>query len=267
MNRPLQSTLLLWSSSLVLAAWSLSPLTAAAQDAPAAAPAPTIGTGPAPASSPSEAAWGYWPGFKAAWEQTHNIFVERAKKGDIEILFLGDSITAGWLKPGGKEIWDKYYAPLHAEDFGIGGDSTRQVLWRIDHGTLDGITPKVVVLMIGINNMWGDNNKGTNTEIAAGIKTVVEKIEEKLPNTKILLLGMLPCQNSYFCGRVKATNAMTAKLDGGQVRYFDMFDKFAAEDGKKPIAELYIPDGTHLNAAGYQVWHDTMDPVLTDLLK
>src|SRR5271169_5853760 len=85
------------------------------------------------------------------WLARHEGFVAEAKKGGVDILFMGDSITDNWRSKG-KNVWDKVYAPRHAANFGIGGDRTQHVLWRIENGELDGINPKVTVLMIGTNN-------------------------------------------------------------------------------------------------------------------
>ena len=126
------------------------------------------------------------------WVKLHEGFLERAAKGNIDLLFLGDSITAGWNKlvdgQGPREVWDRYYEPRHPANFGIGGDRTQHVLWRIEHGEVDGIKPKVIVLMIGTNNARANSSE----EIAAGITAIVKKLGEKLPETKILLLGVFP---------------------------------------------------------------------------
>ena len=124
------------------------------------------------------------------WMKTHEGFVAVARKGDVNVLFLGDSITAGWRGKAAKPTWDRYFAPLEAANFGIGGDRTEHVLWRIQNGELEGITPKVVVLMIGTNN------SGSNTaqEIAEGITAIVKEIPKHAPHTKILLLGIFQRQ-------------------------------------------------------------------------
>ena len=115
----------------------------------------------------------------------HEKFLSQAKKGDIDLLFLGDSITQGW---NNNEVWRRHFGPRKAANFGIGGDRTEHVLWRIQNGELEGIAPKVTVLMIGTNN------SGANTpeEIAQGITAIVDELRKRLPNTKILLLGVFP---------------------------------------------------------------------------
>src|SRR4029077_13842354 len=108
-------------------------------------------------------------------------------------LFIGDSITDAWQnggERGGKEVWKKYYANRKAMNAGIGGDRTQHVIWRLNNGNIDGIHPKLTVLMIGTNNTPGNDN--TAEEIAEGIKTIVSKVREKIPETKILILGIFP---------------------------------------------------------------------------
>lgn len=121
------------------------------------------------------------------WMSRHEKFVEQAKKGGIDLLFMGDSITDFWRNRG-SNVWDKFYAPLHAANFGIGGDRTQHVLWRIENGELDGIHPKVCVLLIGTNNSGDDSPD----DIATAIKLIVDETHAKIPGTEILLLGIFP---------------------------------------------------------------------------
>src|SRR5262245_10460605 len=120
------------------------------------------------------------------WMDLHRDFLKRAESGNIDLLFLGDSITQGW--GGARKTWDRFYTPRKADNFGIGGDRTQHVLWRIQNGELAGIEPKVVVLMIGTNNASGN----TPDEIAQGITAIVGELRKRLPKSKILLLGVFP---------------------------------------------------------------------------
>jgi beta-glucosidase len=113
----------------------------------------------------------------------------RAKEGDVDLVFIGDSINQGW-EGSGKEVWNKFYGERKAMNCGIGGDRTQHVLWRLDQGNIDGIHPKLAVIMIGTNNSNGNDN--TAEEIGEGIKAIVGKVREKWPDTKILLLGIFP---------------------------------------------------------------------------
>ena len=225
---------------------------------------------PAPKGKPEEAGWGFYPNFPQAWMNTHNGFLNRTKEGrakkDINVVFLGDSITQGWGGDG-KDIWEKNYAPLGAVNYGIGGDTTRQVLWRIQNGEIEGISPKLVVLKIGTNNLYGDNNSGSDEEIAQGIAKVVQTLRSKLPQTRVLLLGVLPRQNDWFSGRAKNINAIIAKLDDGKnARFLDMSAKYQTDLGKV-VPDLYTGDQLHLAKPGYQLWADTMKPLFDQMMK
>ncbi len=215
---------------------------------PAACPA---APGSAPTTPESRTGW---------WMELHAKFLERAKKGDVDLLFLGDSITQGW---GGNDVWQRYYGARKAANFGIGGDRTQHVLWRIDHGELDGIKPRVIVLMIGTNNIHSD----TPDEIAAGVKAIVERIRKQLPSTKVLLLGVFPRDEkpSPTRERIKSLNASIAKFDDGKhVKYLDIGAKFMNADGT--LSKSIMPDFLHLSHAGYMIWADAIEPTLFEML-
>jgi lysophospholipase L1-like esterase len=204
----------------------------------------------------------------ARWIARHENFVAQAKQGGIDILFMGDSITDFW-RGRGSNVWNKYYAPQHAANFGISGDRTQHVLWRIDNGELDGIKPKVVVLMIGTNNTK-QNNRIVNTtaEIIQGVTAIVNDIRAKLPDSKILLLGIFPRGNLDDPQRaqVAVVNTVLAKLDdGAMVRFLDIGPKFLEADGTLP--KSIMPDSLHPNEHGYQIWADAMNPTLDEMMK
>lgn len=201
----------------------------------------------------------------AKWVERHEGFVAEAKKGDIEVLFLGDSITDGW-RGKGKTVWEKQYAPRHAANFGIGGDRTQHVLWRMENGELEGIKPKVVVLMIGTNNTGKDRN--TTPEIIEGVTTVVKGLRKKLPKSKILLLAVFPRgeKDTPIRDQLKEINTALAKLDDGKmVKFLDIGAKFLEPDGT--LSKDIMPDLLHPNEKGYQIWADAMESTLADLLK
>ena len=197
--------------------------------------------------------------------KTHEGFVAIAKAGGVDVLFLGDSITAGWRSA--KEIWDKSFGGYKTANFGIGGDRTQHVLWRITNGELDGIKPKVVVLMIGTNNSGNDDADG----IAKGVTAIVKAIHAKSSSTKVLLLAVFP-RGSKPDGafgpaqeKLKQVNATIAKLhDGKSVHYLDIGEKFLTGGVLK--AEI-MPDFLHLSKAGYQIWADAITPKLAELTK
>jgi lysophospholipase L1-like esterase len=205
------------------------------------------------------------------WVARHEGFVEQAKQGGIDVLFLGDSITDRWRSVG-SNVWAQDYAPLHAANFGISADRTQHVLWRIDHGELDGIHPKAVVLMIGTNNTGKEKDKKTErntpSEVVAGVTAVVNDIRKKLPETKILLLAIFPRgqKANPLRNEIKGINASLAKLDDGKtVTYLDIGQKFLAPDGT--LSKDIMPDLLHPSEKGYVIWADAMKPTLDGLLK
>ena len=123
------------------------------------------------------------------WMRRHESFNERVKQGNVDLIFVGDSITQGW-EGAGKEVWARYYGHRNAVNLGIGGDRTQHVLWRLDHGNVDGIQPKAAVIMIGTNNSGANRNSAS--EMVDGVTAVVKKLREKLPQTRLLLLDIFP---------------------------------------------------------------------------
>lgn len=203
----------------------------------------------------------------AAWKQFHQDFVKRGKDGPVDLLFLGDSITQGWGGDG-KAVWAKEYGPKNAANFGIGGDTTQNVLWRITTGgELAGLKPKVVVVMIGTNNFGLRNDTAEDT--AKGVEAVVKAVREKLPDSKVLLLGLFPRDakpDTDFRKRVAATNERIAKLaDGKAVVYRDIGGAFLDKSGNLP-AEV-MPDALHLSPKGYGLWADAIRADLEKLTK
>jgi lysophospholipase L1-like esterase len=205
------------------------------------------------------------------WMKRHEAFVEQAKKGGIDILFMGDSITDFWRNRG-SNVWNEFYAPRHAANFGISGDRTQHVLWRIDHGELDGIHPKVVVLMIGTNNTGKERNsnkiRNTVPETIAGVQAVVADIRAKLPDSKILLLAIFPrgTLDDPQRAQVAVINTVIAKLDDGKmIRFLDIGPKFLETDGTLPRS--LMPGLLHPNEKGYRIWASAMEPLLDEMLK
>ena len=191
---------------------------------------------------------------------------KRAKEsqGQAQVIFVGDSITQGW-EGNGKEVWAKYYAPRHALNLGISSDRTQHVLWRLDHGNLDGLKPKVAVVLIGVNNIPDDHN--TPRQVLEGVTAVVRKLREKLPETKVLLLGIFPFREDFCAQRAKAlqVNQALHNLDDGQwVRFLDSGYRFIQPDGR--ISKVIMPDFLHPSPAGYRVWAEAMEPDLAAML-
>jgi len=180
---------------------------------------------------------------------------------DYSRLFYGDSITEGW-GGSGRPTYDQYYAPLGTANYGIGGDRTEHLVWRINNGEVDGLSPKLCVLKIGTNNLGSNNNE----DIARGVQAVMDSLKMKLPNIKILLLGILPRNNADLTARTDAINVIIRSADNGNTtRFFDMRDTFYLGNGQFNT-ELYTADLLHLSAAGYQAWAQVMDPIFTEML-
>lgn len=210
------------------------------------------------------------------FRKMHESFLERAKSGPIGVLFLGDSITQGWTKA--PHVWEHYFGKWQPANFGIGGDQTQHVIWRIENGELNGINPKAVVLMLGTNN----SGAHTAEEIAAADQKIVQMIRTRLPQTKVLVLAVFPrgprkekdgsikpetiAEAAKRMAVIEGVNARLAKLDdGANVRFLDINSVFLGQDGKIPFA--IMPDQLHPNAAGYQLWAEAMLPTLTALMK
>jgi lysophospholipase L1-like esterase len=200
------------------------------------------------------------------WTNRYELLNQRAKEaGDkAKVLFVGDSITQGW-EGGGKEVWEHYYAPRQAVNIGIGGDRTEHVLWRLDHGNVDTLKPKAAVLLIGVNNIPDESN--TTSDILAGVKAVVQKLEDKLPETKILVLGIFPFRKDFDPARGRAcqiNQALNYIDDGKRVFFLDFGYKLMEPDGT--ISKSIMPDALHPNKAGYEIWAKAIEPKLAELL-
>ena len=195
-------------------------------------------------------------------EARHEEFLYRIHEGGIGLLFLGDSITDFWPSRG-QFSWLQY-APYNAADLGISEDLTDHLLFIIKNGELDGIQPKVIVLMIGTNNVIHDEPEW----VAAGIQKIVQETRVRLPETKILLLAVFPrgLKSSPERASVNQVNAIIAKLENGNsVRYLDIGGVFLDAAGEIPADVM--PDKLHPAAKGYDLWHAAMQPLLTQMMK
>lgn len=197
------------------------------------------------------------------WLVRHRGFNAIAQKGGVDLLFVGDSITDAWRKTGQAE-WTRRFEPLKAANFGISGDKTEHVLWRLRNGNLDGIQPKALMLMIGTNN----TDRDTAAQIAEGIGAIVAEIQKRSPATKILLLGIFPRSEKPDAAvrtKIAEINRLLAGMDDGQKVFFlDIGDKFLEPDGS--LSRKIMPDLLHLSPAGYTIWADAVEPKLKELL-
>jgi lysophospholipase L1-like esterase len=182
-----------------------------------------------------------------------------------ELVFIGDSITEGWEKEG-REVWQRHNARYHALDLGFGGDRTENVLWRLQHGELDGLAPKVAVLMIGTNNT-GHRAEDPSTT-AAGIKRLLHEIRQRLPDTKVLLLAVFPRGerpgNPLRVINERVNRLIAGEADGRSVYFLNINAALTEPDGT--LSKDVMPDLLHPNAKGYAIWQREMQPLLQDLL-
>lgn len=225
------------------------PRVASAQQQPVVNwPVPTLAPGMNPATLASP---------RNDWMAHFQRSLDRTKKGNVDLIFDGDSITDFWMGAG-KEVWTKNYGKLNAVDYGISGDRTENMLWRLDKGQVAGLHPKLVVVLIGTNNT-GDC---TDVQIAEGITAVVRGYQKLCPMAVVLLQAVFPRADSPTDPtreKIRRINQIIARLgDGKKVVYVDFGDKFLQPDGT--MNRDLLPDTLHPNAKGYEVWADAIRP-------
>jgi lysophospholipase L1-like esterase len=195
------------------------------------------------------------PSLSLGFQTKHQANLDVARQGDANLLFMGDSITDFWRNPdgnyAGKPVLDKYFGQWKVANFGIAGDTTQGVLYRLQDGEGKGFSPKAIMLMIGTNN----TGRNTAPEIAEGIGAVVLALQRDFPNAKILLLGVFPRGRATDPVRttIAEINRTIAKLhDGNRVRYLDIGQGFLDADGNIPMDVM--SDGLHPTSKGYEIW-------------
>ena len=197
------------------------------------------------------------------WDKMFAEDIAVAEQGGVDLLFVGDSITAGW----NWDIWQKNFGQYHPANFGIGGDHTGNLLWRLKYGHAEKLHPKVVVLLIGVNN-FGHLHE-TPEQVFKGIKACVVQLRKLYPNAKILVNSIFPFEESAQSPRrkdVKATNALVKKLDDNKHIFVrDYGNIFLQPDGS--ISKEILGDFLHPTAKGYQLWVDAMLPDIQSLMK
>ncbi|MEP1448611.1 MAG: putative glycoside hydrolase [Paraglaciecola sp.] len=179
---------------------------------------------------------------------------------EVELLMIGDSITHGW-EDKGKTVWDKEFSDINTINLGFGGDRTENVLWRLEHGAIDNIAPKLAVIMIGTNNTG--HRLDPPEEIYQGIDAIVEKIQQKLPKTKIVIFSIFP-RSAQANDKLRINNNQSNQLLG------KLKDKYPLEvlninqdflDAKGNLSTEIMPDLLHPNEQGYQIWANKLKPV------
>ncbi|MEI8290476.1 MAG: GDSL-type esterase/lipase family protein [Verrucomicrobiota bacterium] len=202
---------------------------------------------------------------KPDWMPQHEKNVAEARKGGIDLLFVGDSITKCWSREG-RDVWAARFAPLHAANFGISGDATEHVLWRLQNGELENIHPRVIVLLIGCNNITEGDSPA---DIAQAVGAIVGEIRRRIPDTRILLLGVLPRRelaNHPDRETIRAINRLLLRFhDGNHVTFLDFGDKLLQPDGS--MTKKLTKDFTHLTAEGYEIFAGAIQPAIGALLR
>jgi beta-glucosidase len=197
-----------------------------------------------------------------SWLKIHEGLVKtvQANPGPVDVLLVGDSITIQW-----GASWAKQFPDRKAANIGIGGDKTQNVLWRLDHGGVDGLQPKTVVLMIGNNNMFFTPETGV-AAAAKGVEACARNLREKFPDADLIVAKILPCHapKSRFYEDILLTNAEIDKLNLGadpKIRVLDLTADFLNPDGTIKKA-LYTPDNIHLSPEGYAAYAARLKPLL-----
>lgn len=205
------------------------------------------------------------------WQGRHEQKLQEiaaARKNSLshEIVFIGDSITQGWEKPGAS-VWASNYQQYHALNLGFSGDRTETTLWRLLHGEIDGIQPKVAVLMLGTNNT-GHRQEDPRTT-AAGIKRNLDELRRRLPNTRILLLAIFPRDEQADSAQRRLNDQVNAIIAGyadqRHIWFLDINQALLNPDGS--LSRSIMPDLLHPNQQGYEIWAKAMAPTLQRLLQ
>ena len=193
------------------------------------------------------------------WVSKHQERVATAKKGDIDVLLIGDSITDyGQRVP----FYKHYFGGRKVLNMGQGGDRTQNVLWRLQNGEVEGLQPKIAFLMIGTNNLGRGE---TPEDTVLGIQTVLAELGQRLPNTKVVLFSIFPRAGEIMESVDKVNAQLPALADGQRVVHVDLGHVFRNPDGTL-IESRFGRDKLHLNDEGYRVWWENMEPLLAGAL-
>src|SRR5215813_10436708 len=200
----------------------------------------------------------------------HEQLLAKARHGGIDVYFLGDSITRRWGATDYPEFlanWKQNFYGWNAANFGWGGDTTQNILWRLENGELDGVNPKIIVILAGTNNVGraaGDDSKVAG--VTKGIKALVDLCRKKAPRATIILTAIFPRNDSMaVIPTINRINENIARFaDGQTVRFLNINDRLADTNGV--LFEGVTVDKLHLTLKGYQIWADALRPVLTEIL-
>lgn len=212
---------------------------------------------------------GAHPPWSENGRMAHEQMVAKARTGKIDLYFLGDSITRRWGAIDYPEFlahWMKTFFGWNAANFGWGGDSTHHMLWRIQNGALDGVNPKVILILAGTNNIGRGEKIGRGEDAAEGVAALVETCRAKAPAATIVLVAIFPRNDSPASNaQIDVANRRIAALaDSKTIRFLDLNDRLADADGK--LFEGVTVDQLHLSLKGYEIFAQALTPLLTELL-
>lgn len=208
----------------------------------------------------------------------HAQLLDKARRGGIDVYFEGDSITRRWGTRDAQyrdflDNWTRNFFGWNAANFGWGGDTVENILWRLTDGELDGVNPKVIVLLAGTNNVGGTPRQGVDAPVveivASGVTAILDVMRRRAPDAIVILMGLTPRTDSRggatAMPTIEAINDRLARLsDGRRIRYLNINRRLARADGV--LLEGVTSDGLHLSVTGYQVWADALKPILTEIL-
>jgi lysophospholipase L1-like esterase len=203
----------------------------------------------------------------------HEQLIEKAHRGGIDIYFEGDSITRRWGASDAQyrenlANWTSNFFGWNAADFGWGADRIENILWRLDNGELDGVDPKIIVLLAGANNVARPATDEGVENITKGLRAIVDVCREKAPSAVIILTGIFPRNdNMAVIPTINKVNENLARMaDGKTIRYLNINDKLADPDRKLFEGMMNPRDKLHPTVKGYQIWADALKPIFTELL-
>lgn len=202
----------------------------------------------------------------AQWREQHNAMVKTASSSRSQLLFLGDSITAGWSWDENSTIFNTHFAQYHALNFGIGGDQTQHLLWRLQNGALGSLQPKLIVLQIGINNFGHSHHSAE--QVAGGVTAIVNYLKQQRSKSKILLLAMFPAEheaNRPIRANIQHANELLKSMaKEASVAFYDFGNIFL--NSQDEIPNTLMADFLHPTRAGYQKLADKLAPIVNEMI-
>ena len=204
---------------------------------------------------------------EAWWRERHESRLNQMKSIEqLNILLIGDSITQGWETTGSR-VWKDTFEDLTSFNLGFSGDRTEHVLWRLENGSVEGLDPGVVVILIGTNNTGQNLDKPR--DIAKGVKAIINEVRNRMPKSPILLMAVFPYDKDSESPRRKNNNEINNLIsqyhDGKTVHYLDICNSFFDESGQ--MSTKITPDFLHLSEAGYQIWADGIEQKVRELCR